>query len=146
MAVPNVVVGQTTAAAQTFLQGEPYKFVVTVSEEASATVPKGVVVRTEPIAGTLVDAGAPVTIFVSSGPAPVAMPTVKGLAEADASVRLTTLGLGVEVDYVDVAADNANVGKVISQGTAAGTMVTPGTKIVLTVGRAPAAPVAPPAG
>jgi len=142
MAVPNVVVGQTTAAAQTFLQGEPYKFVVTVSEEASANVPKGVVIRTDPIAGTLVDAGTPVTIFVSSGPAPVAMPAVRGLTEADATGRLTALGLGVEVDYVDVAADNANVGKVISQGTAAGTMVTPGTKIVLTVGRAPA----PPAG
>ena len=146
MAVPNVVVGQTTAAAQTFLQGEPYKFVVTVSEEASATVPKGVVIRTEPITGTLVDAGAPVSIFVSSGPAPVAMPAVKGLLEADATARLTALGLEVEVDYVDVAADNANVGKVISQGTAAGTMVTPGTKIVLTVGRAPAPPPAPPAG
>ncbi len=37
LAVPNVVVGQTTASAQTFLQGEPYKFVVTVAEEASAT-------------------------------------------------------------------------------------------------------------
>jgi serine/threonine-protein kinase len=147
MAVPNVVVGQTTEAAQTFLQGVPYKFVVTVTEEASATVLKGVVIRTEPVAGTLVDAASPVTIFISTGPLPVAMPTVKGLVEADASARLTALGLGVEVDYVDVAPDNVNVGKVISQGTATGTMVTPGTKIVLTVGRATAAaPVAPPAG
>jgi beta-lactam-binding protein with PASTA domain len=37
--------------------------------------------------------------------------------------------------YVDLEAANVNVGKVISQGTKAGTLVTPGTEIVLTVGR-----------
>jgi beta-lactam-binding protein with PASTA domain len=63
------------------------------------------------------------------------MPTVKGLVEADALARLTALGLKATIDYADLAAGNANIGKVISQGTAVGTMVTPGTEIVLTVGR-----------
>jgi serine/threonine-protein kinase len=135
LAVPTVVVGQTTAAAQAFLQGDPYNFVVTIVEEASATVAKGVVIRTDPVVGQLLDKGAAITLFVSSGPQPVAMPSVKSLTEADALARLTALGLGATVEYVDLTAGNVNIGKVISQGTAVGTMVTPGTKIVLTVGR-----------
>jgi len=75
-------------------------------------------------------------VFVSSGPQPVAMPSVKGLAEADAMAKLTAVGLGAEVDYVNLAAGDANIGKVISQGTATGASVTPGTKVVLTIGRA----------
>ena len=136
LAVPAIVAGQTTAAAQTFLQGDPYKFVVTIVEEASATVAKGIVIRTDPVAGTLVDAATPITVFVSSGPQPVSMPAVKGLAEADALAKLAAVGLGADIDYVNLAAADANIGKVISQGTAAGATVTPGTKVVLTIGRA----------
>jgi serine/threonine-protein kinase len=144
LAVPTVVVGQTTETAQAFLQADPYKFVVTIAEEPSATVAKGLVIRTEPVVGQLVDKGAAVTLYVSSGPQPVAMPSVKGLAEADARARLTAVGLDASVEYVNLAAGDANIGKVISQGTTTGTMVTPGTKIVLTVGRDAA--TAPPAG
>ena len=136
LAVPAIVAGQTTTAAQTFLQGDPYKFVVTIVEEASATVAKGIVIRTDPVAGTLVDAATPITVFVSSGPQPVSMPAVKGLAEADALAKLTAVDLGAEIEYVNLAAADANIGKVISQGTAAGATVTPGTKVVLTIGRA----------
>jgi serine/threonine-protein kinase len=135
LAVPTVVVGQTTATAQAFLQADPYKFVVTIVEEANATVAKGIVVRTDPVVGQLLDKGAAITLYVSSGPQPVAMPSVKGLTETDALAKLTQLGLGASIDYVDLATGNVNIGKVISQGTAVGTMVTPGTKIVLTVGR-----------
>ena len=144
LAVPTVVVGQTTATAQAFLQADPYKFVVTIAEEPSATVAKGLVIRTDPVVGQLVDKGAAVTLYVSSGPQPVAMPNVKGLTEADARAKLTAVGLDATVEYADLAAGNVNIGKVISQGTTTGTMVTPGTKIVLTVGRDAA--TAPPGG
>jgi serine/threonine-protein kinase len=145
LAVPNVVVGQTTAAAQTFLTAEPYKFVVTVTQEASATIAKGLVIRTDPVQGTLVDAGTPITIFVSNGPAPVVMPNVKGLTEAAARDALTKLGLTATIEFVDLAAGDAKVGKVIAQDTAAASMVNPGTAIVLTVGRDSSTTV-PPAG
>ena len=59
----------------------------------------------------------------------------KGLLEADAKKALDALGLKYAIEYVDVAAGNANIGKVIAQGTAAATKVTPGTVIDLTVGR-----------
>ncbi len=144
LAVPTVVVGQTTETAQAFLQADPYKFVVTIAEEASATVAKGLVIRTDPVVGQLVDKGAAITLYVSSGPQPVAMPNVKGLAEADALAKLTAVGLGATIEYADLAPGNANIGKVISQGTTTGTMVSPGTKIVLTVGRD--STTAPPAG
>lgn len=139
LAVPTVIVGQTTETAQAFLQADPYKFVVTIAEEASATVAKGLVVRTDPVVGQLVDKGAAITLYVSSGPQPVAMPNVKGLTEADALAKLTSLGLGASIDYADLVTGNVNIGKVISQGTPTGTMVAPGTKIVLTVGRDSAA-------
>ena len=135
LAVPTVVVGQTTATAQSLLQADPYKFVVTIVEEVSATVAKGVVIRTNPVVGQLLDKGAAITLYVSSGPQPVTMPSVKGLTEADALARLTALGLDPTVDYIDFAAGNPNIGKVMTQGTAPGAMVTPGTTIVLTVGR-----------
>ena len=144
LAVPNVVIGQTTEAAQTFLIAEPYKFVVTVTPEPSATVAKGIVTRTDPVQGTLVDAATPITIFVSSGPAPVAMPNVKGQTEAAAIAALGKIGLTSTVEYVDLAAGNANVGKVIAQDTAAASMVNPGSAVVLTVGRdTPVTTVAP---
>jgi beta-lactam-binding protein with PASTA domain len=51
-----------------------------------------------------------------------------------------------DVRYVDVAFDSPDAGKVITQGTPAETQVVPNTKVVLTVGRAGAAPTtaAPP--
>ena len=135
VAIPTVVIGQTTEAASAFLQAEPYAFVVTIAEEANDTAVKGTVVRTSPVVGQLLDKGAPVTIYVSSGPKPVSMPTLVGQLEADAVARLTALKLKSSIVYVDLPPTDANVGKVISQGTKAGTMVAPATEIVLTVGR-----------
>jgi len=143
LAVPNVVIGQTTEAAQTFLTAEPYKFVVTVTPEPSATVAKGIVIRTDPVQSTLVEAASPITLFVSSGPAPVAMPNLKGQTESAAVAALGKLGIATSVEYVDLAAGNANVGKVIAQDTAATSMVNPGSAVVITVGRDTAVTVAP---
>jgi serine/threonine-protein kinase len=116
-----------------------------VTQEASATVAKGIVIRTDPAQGTLVDAGTPITIFVSSGPAPVVMPNVKGLSETAARDALAKLGLTATIEFVDLAAGDSKVGKVIAQDTAAASMVNPGTAIVLTVGRDTSVTV-PPAG
>jgi beta-lactam-binding protein with PASTA domain len=68
------------------------------------------------------------------------MPNLVGQTEAAALARLTALKLNNSIVYVDLEPTNANVGKVISQGTKAGTLVTPGTEIVLTVGRTTTAP------
>jgi beta-lactam-binding protein with PASTA domain len=72
------------------------------------------------------------------------MPNVKGQTEAAAVASLTKIGITATVEYVDLAAGNANVGKVIAQDTAAASMVNPGTAVVITVGRdTPVTTVAP---
>ena len=132
--VPNVE-NQTLEAAQTLLQGAPYKFTVTIAQEANNTIAEGLVVRTDPVFGIPADSGSKVTVYVSSGPQKVVVPKVKGLTEADARAALTKAGLAAEVEYADLSPGDANIGKVITQGTAADTKVASGTKIFLTVGR-----------
>ena len=136
--VPNVQ-GQVANAAQQLLQTSPYNFVVTLVNEASSTIEQGRVIRTEPAIGAQSPAGSAITVFVSSGGNKVAVPQVEGQTEVDARALLATAGLTPDVKYQDVPANDVNIGKVISQGTDAGTLVDPGFIIRLTIGRAAAA-------
>ena len=136
--VPNVQ-GQVANAAQQLLQTSPYNFVVTLVNEASSTIELGRVIRTEPAIGAQSPAGSAITVFVSSGGNKVAVPQVEGQTEVDARALLATAGLTPDVKYQDVPANDINIGKVITQGTDAGTLVDPGFIIRLTIGRAAAA-------
>ena len=136
--VPNVQ-GQVANAAQQLLQTSPYNFVVTLVNEASSTIEQGRVIRTEPAIGAQSPAGSAITVFVSSGGNKVAVPQVEGQTEVDARALLATAGLTPDVKYQDVPANDLNIGKVITQGTDAGTLVDPGFIIRLTIGRAAAA-------
>jgi serine/threonine-protein kinase len=133
--VPNVQ-GQVANAAQQLLQTSPYNFVVTLVNEPSSTIEQGRVIRTEPAIGAQSPAGSAITIFVSSGGNKVAVPQVEGQTEVDARALLATAGLTPDVKYQDVPANDINIGKVITQGTDAGTLVDPGFIIRLTIGRA----------
>jgi beta-lactam-binding protein with PASTA domain len=136
----------TSSAAQKLLQNAPYNFKVTTVDEPSDTVPKGSATRTDPAFGTPIDAGSNIILYVSTGQAPVIVPNVEGLLEIDAVNAIRAKNLVPDVRYVDVAFDSPDAGKVITQGTPAETQVVPNTKVVLTVGRAGAAPTtaAPP--
>ncbi|MGA1070595.1 MAG: Stk1 family PASTA domain-containing Ser/Thr kinase [Ilumatobacteraceae bacterium] len=136
--VPNVQ-GQVANAAQQLLQTSPYNFVVTLVNEPSSTIEQGRVIRTEPAIGAQSPAGSAITVFVSSGGNKVAVPQVEGQTEVDARALLATAGLTPDVKYQDVPANDINIGKVITQGTDAGTLVDPGFIIRLTIGRAAAA-------
>ncbi|MGA1653853.1 MAG: Stk1 family PASTA domain-containing Ser/Thr kinase [Ilumatobacteraceae bacterium] len=133
--VPNVQ-GQVANAAQQLLQTSPYNFVVTLVNEASSTIEQGRVIRTEPAIGAQSPAGSAITVFVSSGGNKVTVPQVEGQTEVDARALLATAGLTPDVKYQDVPANDINIGKVITQGTDAGTLVDPGFIIRLTIGRA----------
>ena len=133
--VPNVQ-GQVANAAQQLLQTSPYNFVVTLVNEASSTIEQGRVIRTEPAIGAQSPAGSAITVFVSSGGNKVAVPQVEGQTEVDARALLATAGLTPDIKYQDVPTNDVNIGKVISQGTDAGTLVDPGFIIRLTIGRA----------
>ena len=125
----------TQAAAKTLLQGTAYGFVVTVKSESSATVPAGTATRTDPVATKLVKKGDPITLYVSSGPAPVKVPMVENLTEAAARTTLQGLGLQALVTYINLLPGDTQDGKVISQTPSSPTEVPPGSTVKLKVGR-----------
>lgn len=132
--IPNVQ-NQVAAAAQQLLQSAPYSFVVTITEENSPTIERGRVIRTEPAIGVSLTPGSPVTMFVSKGLSTVAVPAVETLTEEEARTQLNAAGFIAEVKYQDVPSGDPSDGRVISQGTQAGTQVEPGAKVKITVGR-----------
>ena len=136
--IPNIQ-GQTSQAARSVLEGEPYKFLITVVEEASATVESGRVTRTSPTIGGDTTKGSSVTIYVSTGQATIAVPLVSGLTEAQARAKLTSSGFIVKVEYIEVTTGNANDGRVIAQDPSMNVQSTPGSQVLLKVGKAIAA-------
>jgi len=65
--------------------------------EKSESVPEGVVIRQEPVAGTSVLSKTPVTVYVSSGATEVTVPNVIGRTEADAVLQIEAQGLAVGI-------------------------------------------------
>lgn len=117
-----------------------------IEEEASETVESGVVVRTVPTAGTTLEHGKTITIFVSTGPPPRALPELAGLTVAAATDALTELGLVIIVS--DPAFDEVVLPDVIVSWSVpaaptliAGATVTKGTtvQVIPSAGPAPRA-------
>ena len=128
--------GKTIDEARAILEAEPYELVVEEIIEASDTVPIGNVIRTSPVAGAEVAKGATVTIYVSNGRAPIPVPPVVGLTERQARPLLTSQGLIVRVEYVDVTPESGDDKRVLDQTPAAGEDVEVGSEVVIRVGRA----------
>lgn len=68
---------------------------IQIAEETSATVAKGLVIRTEPAAGSLYFGGGTIRIFVSSGPKLVKAPNLKGLNIAAATAEILKAGFSL---------------------------------------------------
>jgi eukaryotic-like serine/threonine-protein kinase len=130
--LPNVQ-GLTRAAALARLRAAG--FLPTVQPQPSAQVAKGLVISTSPSPGTEVQAGSPVEVLLSSGPAQVRIPQVTGESQAQATAALTAVGLSVGSVSSQVSAGQA-AGTVLSQSPAAGTSVTTGHKVNLVVAQA----------
>ena len=64
---------------------------IAIAEEPSATVAKGLVVRTEPAAGNFYFGGT-ITIYVSSGPKLVSAPEIAGMNVAEATAEIIKTG------------------------------------------------------
>ena len=95
---------------------------------AQSNRPLGVVFAEKPGAGTQLDKGQTVTIFVSSGR--LAVPDVTGLPLADAQQKLQALGFEVEVKRV---ASTKPKRIVLDQDPAAGVTALRGTTVTLNV-------------
>jgi beta-lactam-binding protein with PASTA domain len=87
--IPTDITGRPAADVTAQLKG--LGFVVASKEQPNAAA-KGTVFTSIPNPGTKADVGSTVTIIVSSGPAPVAVPDVKGLSYDQASQALEQQG------------------------------------------------------
>jgi serine/threonine-protein kinase len=128
--------GLTQSAAQALLEGAGYEFVVTLANEASDTVPAGSATRTDPAASAVVKKGDPITLYVSTGPAPVIVPPLEGLSETAARGKLLDAGLVANVVYQTVPPGDPTIGKVILAIPGAGTSVPKDSTVTLKVGKA----------
>jgi len=140
VSVPNVV-GRTQAKAKSAITAKKLT-VGTITQAYSATVPSGRVISQNPQAGALAAPGTAVDLVVSTGPAPVTVPNVTGLTQADAKSAITgaTLTVGIITKKHN---DTVPAGSVISQNPQAGSSVAPGSAVKLLVSTGPAPVVVP---
>ena len=99
------------------------------------TVPSGQVTGTDPEAGTSQKPRTAVTLFVSKGPAPVAVPNVAGQSKDQASATLAEAGL--KVTTVEEYADTVPAGTAVGTAPVAGTQLKRGDPISLTISKGP---------
>ena len=128
------------------VEGLPYKvavkklqkvgFQVDINQKASDTVDKGLVISTTPAGGTVLGEGERVTVFVSSGLAQFAMPSVLGLDQSAAERALEDKDL---VPVTEEKESDQPEGKVFAQDPLAGTKVSAGDRVTLTVSKGPGA-------
>ena len=132
--VPPVGADRSVEAVSTLLRENSLEPIRGAAEH-SDSVPEGQVVSLEPRAGTTVDVGARVSMVTSSGPAPVAVPDVAGLAEDQARTALE--GAGLTVSRVErVYDDEVEGGHAVGTDPENGTDVARGDKVTLLVSNA----------
>lgn len=103
--------------------------------EPSSEVDKGLVIRSDPEAGTAVSIDREVTLFVSDGPETALVPPVVGLTQAAAEQAISNKGFNPVVEFIDVAAGSNDDGKVMSQDPAANVKLEIGSDVTIRVGR-----------
>ena len=123
--VPDVT-GQPEGDAQATLESEG--FVVTSTQQASTDVEIGLVISTNPSAGTEVAQGTTVEMIVSSGPGEVVVPDLLGMTADEATAAAEAAGLTISV--VEDPDNPDPDGVVVMQDPAAGTTVDGGSEVV----------------
>jgi serine/threonine-protein kinase len=123
--VPNVV-GETEAQAVAILSGVDLD--PELRQEASSDVEEGIVIRTDPAAGAMVEAGREVFVYVSAGQDPVDVPTLIGETRERAEALINEAGLTVGA-VTERADSEAEPGIVIEQSPVAGIERDPGEPV-----------------
>jgi eukaryotic-like serine/threonine-protein kinase len=103
----------------------------TVVDQASGSVQKGLVINSNPPQGNNVAANTLVTLYVSTGVAPVAVPDVEGQQENVAQTTLEHAGFQVAVQTDSTSTQPS--GTVVNQNPVGGTKVAPGSKVTIFV-------------
>jgi eukaryotic-like serine/threonine-protein kinase len=107
-----------------------------VDEQYDEEVARGEVIVSTPPAGAVVDETSEVTLTVSLGPAPVEIPSLVGVSEAEARETLRELGLTLVVTERRTDA-NAPAGDILTQAPAAGMTLRRGDEVSVVVSEGP---------
>ena len=108
---------------------------ISLVNENSSTVTKGLVIRTEPAAGSYLAKGSDLKLFVSLGPKLIAAPTLKGLNVAEATAKL--IGAGFKLGPVNSWFDSTPIGQVYDHLGSDGTPIPEGSAVELKVSLGP---------
>jgi serine/threonine-protein kinase len=125
--VPDVV-GLSSADARRRMRNADLRS--EIERESSTKVAEGTVIRSDPGPGRLIERDSSVTLFVSSGPSEVEVPSVVGDSQEDAVARLREEGLS---PIVRERSSSEPVDTVVDQSPAAGQLVDEGSSVTLFV-------------
>ena len=103
--------------------------------EASDEYAEGEIIRQDPVAGDFVEPNTTIEVVVSSGPARIDIPNVKGMTEAEAEKKLNDAGFGVTV--TQGYSDTVEVGKVVSQSPGANSLGNKGDTVTIVISQGP---------
>jgi serine/threonine-protein kinase len=131
--IPNIV-GVTLADALNQLGSD---FKSTQKSEASDTTDKGKITRTDPPVGQKTPVGSTVTLWVSTGPAAVQVPDLKGRTEDEARATLGSAGLIAHEPPGIRCSDDVEVGQVAKQFPDVGKLVQKNSEVRFDLANSP---------
>lgn len=110
---------------------------VDTHEEPSPDVPRDSVIRTNPAAGSTLQEGASVQLTVSSGKEVTDVPDLTGMTLQEASAALQGSGLSLNSQATEEESDAVPEGQILRQNPAAGTQISKGSQVSVTVSSGP---------
>jgi serine/threonine protein kinase len=126
--IPTLTSRTVTSAESALVSLSPQ---IQLINENSSTVTKGLVIRSEPSAGSYIAKGAELKLFISLGPKLIAAPSIAGLNVAEATAKLLTSGF--KLGTVSSWFDTHPIGQVYDYLGADGTPIPEGTAVDLSV-------------
>jgi beta-lactam-binding protein with PASTA domain len=129
------VAGRSYSQAQEAFAGMPVRLRRVDTSDGTGKIAVGSVIRTDPAAAARIRRDATVTVYVSTGPPIVLVPTVTGQSQADATATLTAASFKVTTsqDY----STTVPAGSVISQNPAANASVAKFSTVNLVISQGP---------
>ncbi|MCS4535511.1 Stk1 family PASTA domain-containing Ser/Thr kinase [Corynebacterium sp. HS2168-gen11] len=106
-----------------------------ILEQHDSEVPRGLVIRTNPPANTVLASGAKVTVFVSSGKEIAEVPDLSDKTTAEAAKILKKAGLELAEEIKEDSSETVKEGRVITQSPSPGSQVSHGSKVTITVSK-----------
>ncbi|WP_278821759.1 Stk1 family PASTA domain-containing Ser/Thr kinase [Corynebacterium stationis] len=116
---------------------EDLDLLVTVNEEANPDIARDNAIRINPAPGSQLQRNSTVILTVSSGREITEVPSVVGLSLEDASRALSDAGLSMSDSVEEEESSADNTGRVTQQNPPAGSQLSRGSRVTVTVGTGP---------